>query len=1024
MRPLRLTMQAFGPYPERTILDFRASINAGLFGIYGQTGSGKSTIFSAMTFALFGIPAKDDQKASSLRSDHAEASVQTEVEFIFDLSGKRYVIVRYPEQSRPKQRGDGETRNAHEAYLFDATGLSIEEITPENRGKSIAEKKVGVVDEAIREALGYGPDEFRRIVLLPQGRFEAFLSAKTNDRLEILRELFDVSIYRDLAEKLKADAASAEQKVREDRNVCAARLTAEGFESSDALVSGIAETYQLLEALQNAENEQRGSVVLAQNAFSAGNATEEKFLAAEKADSNLLELQRGKPSIDNLRTRVSLAESARLLFDVEENVTEADKQVREADGFLKQAQNASQETNERANAAAELLTKEVENAHKVEALAGKINLLDVYGAAVEKADRLKEPLKEATSKVEQAENAYSAEQQKLKKERQKKNELEQKVRKARDEKGRIQDISKELDDARSTLKSAEAYDAANRAFLKARGDRDALADRHAATLAAEQSCHKAYEAAESKLSEVQAFHLAAKLEPGKACPVCGATDHPEPAVGTIAETNITQAFRDAKHAWEEASRETRELETKLSGASAIFEEKQRQLADLTPPSEEADSVKKRVEKLETSLADIGGEVDINALEAEVDELAKSIVLCEEEVESKRDVWITAKSGADNLSTEISAILSDLPKDLLQREAILESKRDLLAERTRLIEARAQAEKEATKAREAALGAEKDREAAIKNLDGLKNQQENAVKQFQHRLQSAGFSSEKYAEIKPSVATIDGDRETISEFEKRLASAEDTLKQAQEAIRDKPRPDIPALADAKRDAEEKLEEAVKLCAKAKLRCEHLEKLREELASILRKLDEAEAESGALRELAALTNGDNAQKLRLEVFAIGAMFDQVLAAANLRFGPMTSSRYRLERDFEEGGRGQRGLGIQVFDNHTGKARSTTTLSGGETFIAALALALGLADIVESVSGKVRLDTIFIDEGFGSLDTESGAGTLDLVLQVLSSLVSQNRSVGLISHVPLVQEAIPNGFYVKKQLVGSIVESRGDI
>ncbi|MEH0070156.1 SbcC/MukB-like Walker B domain-containing protein [Pannonibacter sp. Pt2-lr] len=179
---------------------------------------------------------------------------------------------------------------------------------------------------------------------------------------------------------------------------------------------------------------------------------------------------------------------------------------------------------------------------------------------------------------------------------------------------------------------------------------------------------------------------------------------------------------------------------------------------------------------------------------------------------------------------------------------------------------------------------------------------------------------------------------------------------------------------------------------------------------------------MRALSALVNGANPQKLTLETFAIGAMFDQVLEAANLRLAPMTASRYRLERDMDGTGAGKRGLGIQVFDMHTGKARGTGTLSGGESFIAALALALGLADVVEGASGKVRLDTIFIDEGFGSLDTENGSGTLDQVLQVLGALVSQNRAVGLISHVPQVQEAIPNGFHIRKSAAGSSIEERG--
>jgi exonuclease SbcC len=237
-----------------------------------------------------------------------------------------------------------------------------------------------------------------------------------------------------------------------------------------------------------------------------------------------------------------------------------------------------------------------------------------------------------------------------------------------------------------------------------------------------------------------------------------------------------------------------------------------------------------------------------------------------------------------------------------------------------------------------------------------------------------------------------------------------------------RPDIEALRKTHQTHAETLGRATEERIAAQTRVDQLDRLRKGMEETLRKLDEAEAASGPLRGLAALVNGQNSQRLTLETFAIGAMFDQILEAANLRFGPMTNYQYNLEREMENGGRGKRGLGTQVFDAHTGKSRATTTLSGGETFIAALALALGLADVVEAASGKVRLDTIFIDEGFGSLDTENGSGTLEQVLQVLNSIVRQNRAVGLISHVPLVQEAIPNGFYVRKGMSGSSIEERG--
>jgi exonuclease SbcC len=300
----------------------------------------------------------------------------------------------------------------------------------------------------------------------------------------------------------------------------------------------------------------------------------------------------------------------------------------------------------------------------------------------------------------------------------------------------------------------------------------------------------------------------------------------------------------------------------------------------------------------------------------------------------------------------------------------------------------------------------------------------AMETFQSRLERAGFTEKDFRTLKPAIAAIDEDRASVEEHRRKLENAKETAERTAEAIREKARPDLPGIEAKWREAEEKLTEATDQRSGALHRLESLTKLRDELTETLRELDEAEAASGPLRNLAALVNGDNPQKLDLETFAIGAMFDQVLEIANLRLGPMMANRYRLERDLEGAGRGRRGLGIQVFDIHTGKARPTTTLSGGETFIAALALALGLADVVESASGKVRLDTIFIDEGFGSLDTENGSGTLDQVLQALNSLVSQNRAVGLISHVPLVQEAIPNGFYVRKSLGGSSVEARGAI
>jgi exonuclease SbcC len=205
-------------------------------------------------------------------------------------------------------------------------------------------------------------------------------------------------------------------------------------------------------------------------------------------------------------------------------------------------------------------------------------------------------------------------------------------------------------------------------------------------------------------------------------------------------------------------------------------------------------------------------------------------------------------------------------------------------------------------------------------------------------------------------------------------------------------------------------------------EHLEKLRKELAAERERLRKLEESTGPLRALEQACSGGNELRTDLETFAIGTMFDAVIESANLRLEPMTDGRYWLERQLDRvGGRVKRGLDIQVYDIQTGRARELSTLSGGETFIAALSLALGLSDIVEVTHGGIRLDTIFVDEGFGSLDADSEGGTLETVLQVLQNVVGAHRAVGLISHVPLVQQAVPNGFSVVKGLNGSHVEVR---
>jgi exonuclease SbcC len=427
-------------------------------------------------------------------------------------------------------------------------------------------------------------------------------------------------------------------------------------------------------------------------------------------------------------------------------------------------------------------------------------------------------------------------------------------------------------------------------------------------------------------------------------------------------------------------------------------------------------------KIKQDIEALGPILDIALAEGQFEETETRIVAAEQVRDQHRTALQMAETELASARVRLEEMLSDIPEE--HREAarlaeLIASRADVL---TRRETARKTALEAATVTRETALSSMKEQENALKRVEEQRLRLSRTQDEFTSRLKAAALTHEEYLALKPAFATIDQDREIVENYRRALFVAEDTARKATAAVATLERPALPPFEMALQDADVTLQKAQTDLATAAARRDQLNKLLAELADTINRLEKAEAESGPLRELAALFDSKNSQNLDLETFAIGAMFDQVLIAANQRLNPMSGGRYTLERALEGSGRGRRGLGIQVHDTYTGKPRPTATLSGGESFIAALALALGLADVVESANGKVRLDTIFIDEGFGSLDTENGTGTLDQVLQALNTLVCQNRAVGLISHVPLVQEAIPNGFYIRKDLSGSRVEQRG--
>lgn len=1021
MKPLLLTLQAVGPYAGRQTIDFRAVLDSGLFGIYGATGSGKSTIFSAMTFALFGEAARSEQHAATLRSDHADAGLLTEVELVFESAGRTYRIVRQPEQIRPAKRGGGETKETHKAWLFDVTGLDLDTLSDSNPGKVLAETKIKIVDDAIEKLLGYGAAQFRQIVLLPQGRFEAFLSADTKERLDILRDLFDVSLYRRLTDRLKADADAAEKKVAAARAACIARLSAENFATMDALAEGIADAALRHRDQSDAAAKAKAEWDAALQAYQAAAQTDAKFIEHLSAEQHLATLDAARPEIDALTARLKLA---RIVASLADAASARDTARTDVDA-AHQRQTAAAERLKKAEAEAERAKQArdglAQASAAIESKKSELHTLRDHAARLAASETLRSAATAAQLKARESTTAVDAAKATLATLTSRKDATAKALTAAQSAQVQRSQLNATASHLRERLSAARAYEEATQKLSSAQTSlQRAEADATSAT-ATIQTAEAKFAAAEAALLENHAAYLASHLSPGEPCAVCGSPDHPNPARGTSGSHRLDETYARAKAALDTARTRANEAATQFEIAKQSLTERQTVLAALPPPERSSTTLATELQSIEANLSRLGAPADESALSASRETLAAEIAAATTSLEraqdAERDAAKSAAAAQQSLDDAIAAIPANL-RDPTAIQSAITVLNTAIAQFDRNTQAAALADQSATAQRAAAL---RESETIAAEVERLTAHLTRVEQSFADRLATNGLTAAEYDRRKSDVPDIPNLEARIRQYEDQRAAAADRLQRAAAAIASLIRPDLTALASA-RDTAAKTFDTLNIAAtEAAARLAQLRKLQSDLAAEGQRLDALEKETAPLRELSEAFSGKTYQKIDLETFAISTLFDRVLEAANLRLSPMTRGRYSLMRETAGQGNARRGLGIAVEDTYTGRQRPTSTLSGGETFIAALALALGLSDIVESAHGSVRLDTIFIDEGFGSLDSENDGGTLETVLQTLQDLVGTKRAVGLISHVPLVQQAIPNGFFVTKTPGGSHIEVR---
>lgn len=1008
MKPISLTIEAFGPYRDSVTLDFNELQNHSMFLISGPTGAGKTSILDAMVYALYGEPSGEVRKTDAIRSDFAEPDRMTRVDFSFAIGDARYRVERLPKQMVAKKRGTGMREQNASATVYEMK---------DGEWKIIATSAAAIRD-TVQRIIGFRKDQFLQVVLLPQGEFRKLLVASTSEREELLHTLFRTELYRRLQDALKAAYDDAKAGIEENVTKQNALLQSIPHDE-DTPVLTIEHVRDLLkhrEPHRDALVIERDKAVTVVEQF---NTLRNEWALYNQAQQSLAEatskldlVKAREAERASLREKVQFLTSLMPSFELYKQVSDKQSVLKTLDTSLSEAENnvdSATQYESKCIEAHAVLEAQAENMQakrtalaQMEQQSEKFNELAVLNKEL---STLKSNL--VTQDREKSEAALQAQHKLV-------DDLEAKLVADRQQ---LQGNSKALDSIsriQEQLSHLQRYSELVAQKQKVQNDIDAK-DKALATLDESVKNSKVQlERLEHLMAEGRAFELVHLVKDNEPCPVCGSTEHPQLAskpelYPTKEEIEEARAIRDAelqKQASEIGQKETlalrlHELDQQVkdqvshlkSSIEGFSEEafasiqhdllsEMEQLTSLRSDTEqlsntiatnedELSAAKDTLAKLETAHKELldnlhNLEVQISTVQAKIDALSESLPTTD------LDAW---HKEIESLASE----LTDYDEQVKVCKANLDSAREVLnAKRGRLETLFAQVQEE------------------TKNLDGF-------YQEYVKSLQSISVSEDDFIDALGDYKALDAFRTELHALDEAFSTAQAVydaaLKHAQSVIE----PSDTVSDEVYDTAVEKRDNLVGSLAAWDKETKHIETTLASLEELEKAMGEAREEITFLSRLNDLANGGEQgfKNVTFERYVLGAILDEVVYAANLRLQKMSRSRYSLERsDYTGGGRGKQGLDLAVMDAFTGQSRPANTLSGGETFLASMALALGLADVIQSYAGGIHMDTMFIDEGFGTLDPD----TLELAMETLVQLQSSGRLIGMISHVPELKTRIP--------------------
>lgn len=1033
MKPLTLTLKNFGPYIDETI-DFSQFEESSLFLISGKTGSGKTTIFDGMSYALFGESSGKLRQGKEMRSTFADPSEPTEIHFSFSHGDYFYDITRQPEQELYKKRGEG-TR-------IQSAKISL--IVKDHLRKELREyTKRREVDEFIQELLHLDAAQFAQIVLLPQGEFRTFLIANSNDKEKVLRKLFSTQLYQTLNEQLKMQLKTVNNSIETTQQLIKAKLDQVYLQEQLVEERSIEEQLIVLEQQQESMAKQLAAEKTELSAMQEKKQgkEQEKFVLEERisdfAKQSQLkrqeeELDQAAEMIGKLRAKEQQLQWIKNHQGLLEKIDEKTQVITVYDQEL-QANQAEQKIQK--NAIQQWEKEQQENrrqAAEMNELKEKVIQLQFQLPLYEQRDRVKKTIKKNRSELEvltfklaeikakQVSTEQTYQKELVVVERQAQIEKEQMALERHQEQWLIflesWEQQHQLEAKKVALKQQLAIEETELRQASAK----------------KVMIYKQVAGQKSQWAKMQISRLSLFLAEGEPCPVCGSLEHPNQNEHHKFSLEEIQLIENQLKDIEEIAQKQeaavarlqaqviqaqvleQELQEALEGqdkkVSELFEQfKEKQRVALTEPFT-PDALKKVTEGFESAAAKLAIEFEriesakrkITELENNVEQQQKNVLEQEKIVSEKQQEQAANQTKIKMISEQLlDAILS--LTEIVARKQQFEQKIAQWETRKQEIDERV------AKITESRLLL-KHSEEHLLNEKASKQTEKIALEvQFALVLNESIFelNEEMVRVLLREVSRVEAIQEELAIFDKKKEQLTFQLTELEQKLKHQEQPEIATILTEIDVLATLIQAKEANYYQQQEKIQANKNIQNQVKGLIASIEEQWDEVTALHQLTATVNGDNPRKTSLERYVLQTYLEEVLKVANQRLGLLTKNRYQFELNQDSGSyKNQTGLEIDVYDDNAGSSRSAHTLSGGESFIAALALALSLAEVIQAQSGGILIEALFIDEGFGSLDEEA----LEMAMEALETIENEGRMIGIISHVSELKARIPQQLQIK--------------